>query len=169
MEFAFSRQPILDSLAKKSFENTWPPGHSGLPFTSSDYDTLTHIIGSNISPAFYYIGKYWFHVWGALVVVGLAKLILDMGVQMYVTARHQGCGWWIFAGFMHASFMVATYPLRLVAAAVAPDDEDVVGPLDKGPPSGCKAKAPNAGYGGLIKEPVYRMVNDSLHNTNLGG
>ena len=95
MDFAFSRQPILNSLAKKSFENPGPHGCTGLPFTNSDYETLTHIIGSNISPAFSYIGKYWFHVWGTLVIIGLLKLLLEIAVQMYLTARHQGCGRWI--------------------------------------------------------------------------
>ena len=145
MEFAFSRQHILDLLAK-SFKNTGPYGNTGLPFTSSDYDTLTHIFGSNISPAFYYIGKYWFHVWGVLVIIGLVKLLPDVGVQIYLMAHHWGCGLWIFAGFLHATFMVVTYPLRLVDAAVAPDDNDVVGPLDNAPPVGQKATALPAGY-----------------------
>ena len=125
MEYQFSREPILDNLASKSYSNT-EDGDAGLPFSGKDFNRLAEVIGGQISPAFYYFGKYWFILWGVLVGWGLFKICVEVLVQLYITARHRGCGLWIFGALFHSTFMLLSYPLVLVSTAAkrATEPED---------------------------------------------
>ena len=120
--FANAREPILNQIGYKSYQNGKQGEETGVPVSPGDYKLMGDIIGMQISPAYFVFGVFWFYIWSALTILGLIKILLDTMVNVYLALKQRPLGWWILRVLCHSGFLLIMFPMHILAAARAQEE-----------------------------------------------
>lgn len=108
-----SRRAVIQSITNAATMGSHG-GYPGSPLTQLNVDNLRDHLGGFFFPLFPLVGKLWYSIVTAMMVLTAVKILGTGLLRMLILYGERGCGCWMIGAMSSTLFQVARTPIDLI-------------------------------------------------------